>query len=167
MKLAPFFIFLLSFPGFVRADGCANSKVPRLAIVATTVEQGHNSPDTHDAIEVERQFADVLAAKMRDSKDFCLVRTPSSDSTHSVAGSAEAVVFEVSAVTSLDPHTPNIAAIAVKVHGEGRRISNVSSLPPIPILIENERDFETGARVVMYEWARTMKMASAETKSNR
>ena len=117
-------------------------------------------------MEVERQFADALAAKMRGSKDICLVRNrPSFDSTHSVAGAADAVIFEVRAVTSLDPHTPNIAAIAVNVRYEGRKRSKVTSFPPIPILIENERDFETGARVVMYEWAHMINMPIQKRRS--
>jgi hypothetical protein len=51
----------------------------------------------------------------------------------------------------LDPHTANIAAIAVNVYAD-------KSAPTlVPILIEKEQDFEIGARVVIQEWDRIMK----------
>ena len=132
----------------------------------TTDEGEKDSQDTRDAIEVEQRFAEILAAQMRAMKNVCLVRDASgNDSTRSVSISIPNVWFRVRAVTSLDPHTPNVAAVAVNIHAQGKTMSDGTSSAAIPVLIEKERDFDIGARFVIYEWDRMAKPLFAETKN--
>jgi hypothetical protein len=120
----------------------------------TTEAQAKSSEDTKDAIDVEHRFADALAQKFIASHVCAFGRD------NSPAAFRASVRFEVRAVASLDPHTPNIAAIAVNVYVIDR--SPKFELLPValvPILIENDQDFETGARVVIYEWDRAKLVA--------
>jgi hypothetical protein len=141
-----------------------------LGIFTATIEaNGRDSQDTQDAIEVEHRFADALAAKVEAVKEFCVLRDrPMFDATISFPARQQTVSFDVKAVTSLDPHTPNVAAIAVNIHAfAGQTTPDERSIPPIPVLIENERDFEIGARVVLNEWNRMTKLVIVSNNKNK
>lgn len=151
---------ILWYCAFLRAQDCSSPKTPQFEIVTMTGEaQAKSSEDAKDAIEVEHRFADELAQKLVDSHVCVFGRD------NNVPASRTNIRFEVKAVASLDPHTPNIAAVAVNVYVVDRP-PKFESFPIalVPILIENERDFEIGARVVMYEWDRA-KLLTARTKN--